>query len=304
MVSTDSKQIRSRCRGQTRQKLRCKNRALPDESFCRIHRGPDGSLSYFRSMNELWARVEPQLKSLDPGDSGILGAKLHAAIVFADMCGFSVIGRDYEGHPHVSAFVGHHYLSLLENWGRTVRGINRVFIDKYVGDQIMLVIPGDRREATRVALELARIWCGLPGPYPSSIGVHWGEVWFGDVGLGKNGNRSEPFQSKTVMGQTVNIAARLCSEAAAGEVLLFGVTEPLEPITMVPIQADWTVDTRVANTALKNITDTPPVLCSLRHPPFLEHEWNLAELLEGVQADQPEFVVPILDEGWTDPGTG
>ena len=52
------------------------------------------------------------------------------------------------------------------------------------------------------------------GPWlPVGAGVHTGPVWFGAVGTGTA-------TALTVLGDAVNIAARLASAAAAGEVLV------------------------------------------------------------------------------------
>lgn len=96
-------------------------------------------------------------------------------------------------------------------------------IDKMVGDEVMaLFVPGYcganyRQSAAEAAEALVRaVGYGEPGeePWlPVGVGVHAGMAFVGNVG----GSGVVDF---TALGDTVNTAARLQAEAAAGEVVL------------------------------------------------------------------------------------
>jgi adenylate cyclase len=97
------------------------------------------------------------------------------------------------------------------------------FIDKLVGDEVTaLFIPGFAgEEHARRALEsgqkLLRVTGhGDPaGPWvPVGVGIHTGSAWVGSI-AGASGTAAD----FTALGDNVNIAARLASSAAQGEVL-------------------------------------------------------------------------------------
>jgi adenylate cyclase len=94
-------------------------------------------------------------------------------------------------------------------------------LDKLVGDQVMafygapLYHQDHAQRAVRTALEIMR---GVIEIRPSEklslgIGVSTGEAFVGNVGGGD-------VTDYTVLGDTVNVASRLESEAAAGEILI------------------------------------------------------------------------------------
>jgi class 3 adenylate cyclase len=288
-VKTKQKQQKPMCKGITKFAQRCKKIISLEETYCYIHRQKMASPYYFRDMEDLWNIVKPKMKSLDRNSSGILGVNIDVTIIFSDMCGFSKTGADYSDAPHISAFVGSHFLSLLEGWAKISKDINKVFIDKFVGDQLMLVIPGERIHSIEIALNIIRTWFLAPQFYSFKVGIHWGKVWFGDIGLRTDPNRHKNFSCKTVMGQTVNIAARLCAKAQENELLLY----PHEQISNVPHSIGWTFEHRVLNNGLKNIIDSSIVVGSLRHeriPIGINYSDLKKNLLEKVFLDKPESI--------------
>lgn len=94
-------------------------------------------------------------------------------------------------------------------------------VDKFVGDELVAMffaMGGDdfSAKAVRAAqVLLERTGHGDPaGPWvPVGAGVHTGSAWFGAVGDG-------PYVALTAVGDVVNVAARLASAAAPGEVLV------------------------------------------------------------------------------------
>jgi adenylate cyclase len=92
-------------------------------------------------------------------------------------------------------------------------------LDKLVGDQVMAFFgaplhePDHPRRAVETALEIVRGVMADETELQVGAGVATGEAFVGNVGGGG-------VADYTVLGDTVNIAARLQGAAAAGEVLL------------------------------------------------------------------------------------
>ena len=95
-------------------------------------------------------------------------------------------------------------------------------VDKFVGDQIVAVFQGEdmARNAVRCALEIQAKTDELGREHPDwdldvGIGINTGEVIVGAMG-------SKDRMDYTVLGDHVNLAARLCSHAAPGQTLVTG----------------------------------------------------------------------------------
>jgi adenylate cyclase len=105
-------------------------------------------------------------------------------------------------------------------------------LDKLVGDQVMAFFGAPVQEhdhprrAVETALEIVRGGMGEKKGFPVGAGVATGEAFVGNVGEGAT-------KDYTVLGDTVNVAARLQGAAAAGEILLteesYAFVEPLFP---------------------------------------------------------------------------
>ncbi|NCN05154.1 MAG: HAMP domain-containing protein [Spirochaetales bacterium] len=91
-------------------------------------------------------------------------------------------------------------------------------IDKYVGDEIFALFEGEKgpwaalRSAQKIQLRFRELGDQLEG-LGVGIGLHWGEVILGRIGSVTRGDY-------TVIGDRVNTAARLCSAAKAGTILM------------------------------------------------------------------------------------
>jgi len=92
-------------------------------------------------------------------------------------------------------------------------------IDKYVGDEIVAVFSGDEAipAAARAAVEIAALFTAADrdryGGLQVGIGINAGPVIVGEIG---SRNRAD----FTAVGDNVNVAARLCSGASPGEILV------------------------------------------------------------------------------------
>lgn len=147
-------------------------------------------------------------------------ARAHAVVVFADLRGFTGISEQLDPNQVVPLL--NEYFSLLTEI--TFRHEGTVF--HMAGDGLMLAFgvplaqPDSAQRAVRAAREmlskfgeLARSWqeryqieAGL------GIGINEGDVVAGNIG-------SASYMNYTIIGDTVNVAARLCQRARAGEIL-------------------------------------------------------------------------------------
>ena len=101
--------------------------------------------------------------------------------------------------------------------------INEGTLDKIVGDELMVVygspieIENAEEKALKTAIEmqirLKELNRTLPHPIEIGIGINSGKVISGNIG-------SEIRSDFTVIGDNVNIAARLCSFANAKEIII------------------------------------------------------------------------------------
>jgi adenylate cyclase len=163
------------------------------------------------------------------------GERRRAAVLFADIRGYTAFseGRDPE-----------EVVAVLNSYFQTLSDLvvaNHGDIDKFVGDQIMAVFDGSRmtKHAVQCATAIMDIMDELAAQSGAKlsigIGVHVGEVVVGAMG-------SRERKDYTVLGDNVNLSARLCSHAAAGQTLLTRdvidelprkfaqMAQPLEPI--------------------------------------------------------------------------
>ena len=146
--------------------------------------------------------------------------RTHAVVLFADLRGFTSISEQLEASDVVPLL--NEFFSLLTEI--TFRHEGTVF--HMAGDCLMLGfgVPLEQPDSPQRAVhaagemlasfaELARSWrdryhvdAGL------GIGINEGDVVAGNIG-------SSSYMSYTIIGDTVNIAARLCQRARAGEML-------------------------------------------------------------------------------------
>jgi len=168
-----------------------------------------------RVADKILADTQLRDTLLSPAD-----ARAHVVVLFADLRGFTSMSEQLDPHEVVPLL--NEYFSLLTDI--TFRHEGTVF--HMAGDCLMLAFgvpleqPDSAQRAVRAAremlagfAELARAWkaryqieAGL------GIGINEGDVVAGNVG-------SSSYMSYTIIGDTVNIAARLCQRARAGEML-------------------------------------------------------------------------------------
>jgi adenylate cyclase len=149
------------------------------------------------------------------------GDRRPITVLFSDIRGFTSMAESMR--PDAIAQLLTEYFSemveiIFEHGGT---------LDKFVGDSVMalwgapIAHPGDPDRALRAAVamqqgirRLNQRWATAGRPEIGvGIGINYGEVFAGNIG-------SHRRLEYTVIGDAVNVANRLCSEAGAGEILV------------------------------------------------------------------------------------
>jgi len=157
----------------------------------------------------------------DPGRMALGGARKRATMMFADIRGFTAMSETME--PEQVVTIINAYLSLQTEIVLSHGGV----LDKFVGDCSMAVygIPLPREDdalrAVRAAVEIQKEVDALNHRRRKSgertvtvgIGINTGEVVSGNMGSSRK-------MDYTVIGDAVNLAARLESVAEGGSILI------------------------------------------------------------------------------------
>lgn len=143
-----------------------------------------------------------------------------ATVMFADIRGFTSYSEKHSPQQVVDML--NEYFELMVDVIFKYEGT----LDKFIGDEIMAVWgapiahPDDTERAVRCAIEMQQVLESYNAERESEhdilrmgIGLNTGEVVAGYMGSTKSMNY-------TVMGDTVNIASRVCSAAGPGEVII------------------------------------------------------------------------------------
>lgn len=159
------------------------------------------------------------LSNLDQVQLG--GKHVVGSVVFADLVGYTSLSEQM-GSEAVAALLNE-YFSYISHASNLYRG----HVDKYIGDCAMLVFgvpePDDNHCFHAIAcatlfqhlvehLNKKRVANGLK-PIYFRLGVNTGTMLAGNMG-------SRDRMQYTVVGDTVNLASRLCSVANAGEIVI------------------------------------------------------------------------------------
>ena len=153
------------------------------------------------------------------------GDKKPVVIFFSDIRGFTPMTENM-APLDVASLLGEYFNEMVEivfRHGGT--------LDKFIGDAIMalwgapLASADDADKAMRAAIDMQRALVALNEHWKATgkpeiaigIGINFGEVFAGNIG-------SEQRMEYTVLGDAVNTASRLCSNAGRGEIM---ISEPL-----------------------------------------------------------------------------
>jgi adenylate cyclase len=142
------------------------------------------------------------------------GEKRRATMLFCDIRGYTAFAERHDPEAVVEV------LNLYFQQQADIVAKHHGDVDKFVGDQIVAVFQDQEmeRNAVRCALEIQSATDELGRQHPDwdlevGIGISTGEVIMGAMG-------SKNRMDFTVVGDNVNLAARLCSHAAPGQTLL------------------------------------------------------------------------------------
>lgn len=145
------------------------------------------------------------------------GERKYVTAMFSDVRGFTSLSEKMSPEDVVTLM--NIYLNLqaevIQTWGGSV--------DKFVGDEVMAIFEGRGNEinAVRAAVEIQHYCAALnaarsaAGKIPVFIGIGLNN---GDVVMGNMGSVNH--MDYTVIGDNINIAARLCGIAQPGQVLV------------------------------------------------------------------------------------
>lgn len=161
----------------------------------------------------------------DPSSFRLGGIDQTITVLFADIRGFTSIS-EHEDPERVVALLNRYFSAMTE-----IIFAHGGTLDKYIGDGLMALFgaptasPADAANALKAAVAMQKAIPRLnaelaPEGYPSirvGIGLHTGVATVGYIGSDR---RSE----YTAIGDTVNLASRLESSAAGGEILLTDAT--------------------------------------------------------------------------------
>lgn len=168
--------------------------------------------------------LSPQLaKEVEKGKIELTkgGTLTELTILFSDIRGFTTMSED--NPPQETVGMLNEYFELMADCVFAYDGI----VDKFIGDAVMALFgapvkgPDDAERAIRSAMLMQqktaefnqmRLSQGKP-PIAVGIGLHTGEAVVGVIGSTKR-------LEYTAIGDTVNVASRLCSAAKPHEIVL------------------------------------------------------------------------------------
>jgi adenylate cyclase len=193
-------------------------RHIPSDPRCKICLSPQGGIGGPVMSVLGYGRYPPnpqlcnscfRTASQHPG-----GAEIEMSALFADIRGSTGIAERMSAATYSAAV--DEYVQVASRSVRRPGGL----VDRLLGDGIMaLFIPGfvDGGDHAGAAVRAGREILSMVN-LPVGVGVHTGEAWVGFVG-GVN-----DVLDFTALGDAMNVASRLGSEAEGGELLLSAAT--------------------------------------------------------------------------------
>jgi class 3 adenylate cyclase/tetratricopeptide (TPR) repeat protein len=164
-----------------------------------------------RSLAETSASPTPDV------DSAREAERRPVTVLFADLCGYTGLSQSLDPEE-LHTLLGR-YFELLD--GAVVRAGGT--IDKHIGDAVMAMFGAplahgdDPKRALQAATDIHKVMPGLGKEFGRELSVHVG-IASGEVMASPLG--SSAHSPYTVIGPSVNLAARLVQYAAAGETIV------------------------------------------------------------------------------------
>ncbi len=141
------------------------------------------------------------------------GERKLATVFFSDVRGFTAFSEKVEPEKVVAMLN-----SILSRQAAIVKKFDGD-IDKYVGDELVAVFQGEKMvlRAVQCSIEIQEMMKSIPeltgDNIAIGIGINTGEMVMGAMG-------SEERMDFTVIGDAVNLGARLCSAAGRGQIIV------------------------------------------------------------------------------------
>ncbi|PKN96140.1 MAG: hypothetical protein CVU43_22230, partial [Chloroflexi bacterium HGW-Chloroflexi-5] len=160
-------------------------------------------------------------KVRDKSDLKLGGERKYVTALFSDVRGFTSMSEKMS--PEEVVEVLNIYLNMQAMIVTNRGGV----VDKYVGDEIMAIFEGKGQEvnAVRAAIEI-QTFCRTLNWARAKLGKKQMNVGIGlnsgDVVMGNMGSQEQ--MNYTVIGDNINLTARLCSAAQSGQVVISKVT--------------------------------------------------------------------------------
>ena len=166
--------------------------------------------------------VRPRLPDVEkaPPPPGTMGERKYVTVLFSDLSGYTILAQrlDPEEVKEIIARLFHEITKAVTKY--------EGFIEKYVGDAVMAVFGAIRAQeddpirAIRAAGEIHELVSAFSSHYETQIGqalamhtgINTGLVVTGEVDFDKG--------THGIAGVTLNLAARLCSLAKPGDILV------------------------------------------------------------------------------------
>lgn len=262
--------------------------------------------------------TDPSAPELSPGLRPV-------AVLFANFADLSAIlaaltDKGKSGELAATNILNMYYARMQDVIGRYGGVVNKV--DMYThGDKLMAIFGAplahgdDVERAVRAALDMQALMptvnryvqsvlegVGVPySPLTQRIGINYGHVFAGNVGSDREGSRRE----YTVMGDTVNLAARLMTAAAVGQILISPsvrrrVADRFKLKDLAPIRVKGKAQPISISCPLRPLNENERVALRRRRRPFIGRTAQLEALRSAAQqaaAGQGQVVVVVGEIG-------
>ncbi|GEM_PF-1275291 len=204
----------------------CYAKAETSDAYCSNcgHKLPSGQTTKIQP-HLVKSEVAKISQHKEHSDDALISERRTVTVLFADLSGFTAMSEKLD--PEEVTTIMNNCLQIMGDTVTSYEG----YIDKFIGDCIMALFgaptthENDPELALRAALEMSKkieeynkkLPLKLEKPLGLHIGINTGLVVAGKIG-------SDARMDYTVMGDTVNLASRLESNAAKGQIFVSAYT--------------------------------------------------------------------------------